>query len=60
MKILVLKMADKYSQKDPFWGFIIFILLLAGIFIFLIVQGILNKKPIVETTGLLIACHIKC
>ena len=42
MKILVLKMADKYRQKDPFWGFLIFILLLAGIFIFLIVQGILK------------------
>ena len=42
MEILVLKMADKYGQKDPFWGFLIFLLLVAGIIIFLILQGILK------------------
>jgi len=42
MKILVLKMADKYGQKDPFWGFLIFLLLVAAIVVFLILRGILK------------------
>jgi len=42
MEILVLKMADKYGQKDPFWGVLIFLLLVAAIVVFLILRGILK------------------
>ena len=42
MRILVLNMADKYGHKDPFWGFFIFLLLVASVFIFLILQGVLK------------------
>ncbi len=42
MRILVLNMADKYAQKDPFWGFLIFLILVAGIVIFLILRGIIK------------------
>jgi hypothetical protein len=35
-------MAEKYGQKDPFWGVVIFLVLTAAVFIFLILQGIIK------------------
>ena len=40
MRLLILRMADKYRQKDPFWGFLIFLFVVAAILIVLILQGV--------------------